>query len=138
MFFENDNESINVVNIHSMMNDFSTHKVRNNKRIAFFQKALNFGEEIPVKDENSFGHNITVIFFFFQQLHGVYQANTEGSHQSHMVPRHLQGKRENPNLALALSKNEDSVMDFNRKVHNQRSMDVLHFPMGIPNMAVHK
>ena len=83
MTCESNEKSINVMNIHAMMNDCSVHKVRNNDELkSFFEKVLNFGENLPVRKENSFQCNGTMICFFFQQLKGVCQANMEGNHHS--------------------------------------------------------
>ena len=65
-----DERSVNVINIHSVMNEFSAYHVRDNEELAhFFQKVLNFGNDFPVNKRNGFGHGITMICFLFQRLH---------------------------------------------------------------------
>ena len=60
MTCESNEKSINVMNIHAMMNDYSVHKVRNNEEPKpFFEKVQNFGENFLVRKENCFNGNWT-------------------------------------------------------------------------------
>ena len=76
---------------------------------------LNFGEKFPVRKDNGCGHNITMICFLFQQLHGICQANMEGNHRVFVALRGLQGQSGNPELPLLLEKMQRASLSLKGK-----------------------